>query len=143
MRETRLSGLERGGAGNRSPYPYLDLLPDASQISREEAFPAQKLANGFIRGLSFQVDLELFLRRQKPPLLAGGLLRSFRWIGVGHFFASIFDRRRGRPWFRSTYGLPPPWPPPPPCSVLIPRFEVTNSETAGLSDGPSDAKRES
>ena len=31
----------------------------------------------------------------------------------------------------SGHGLPPPCPPPQPCSVLFPRYEVTNSETAG------------
>src|SRR5664279_2228779 len=34
--------------------------------------------------------------------------------------------------FRSPFGLPTPCPPPQPCSVLIPGFEVTNSETAGF-----------
>jgi RHS repeat-associated protein len=63
-------------------------------------------------------------------------VRSFGWIGVGHFSASVFDRR-GRQWFRSPYGLPPPLPPPPPCSVLFPSFEVTNSETAGTTTSAS------
>lgn len=45
------------------------------------------------------------------------------------FFSGL--SRRGRRWFRSPFGLPSPAPPPQPCSVLIPGFEVTNSETAG------------
>ena len=68
-------------------------LPDAGQIGREEAFPAQQLADGFVAALSFQVDLELFLGRQIPSLLGGTLVGSFGWIGVGHYSASLCDRQ--------------------------------------------------
>src|SRR5664280_2947866 len=118
--------------------PFLDLLTDAGQIGRVEAFPAQEFANGLIAVLSFQVDLELLLGAQKPPLPFRALVRSFRWIGMGHFSVSFWTARE-RQWFRSPYGLPPPLPLPPPCSVIQTCFEVTNSETAGQNAGNDSA----
>jgi hypothetical protein len=43
--------------------------------------------------LSFQIDLELFLGRQKPTLLIGAFVESFRWIAIDHFSVSILDRQ--------------------------------------------------
>ena len=74
-----------------SPFP--DLLADAGQIRRVEAFPAQKFAHGFGAVLGFQINLELFLGGQIPPLLLGALVRSFGWIGMGHFSVSVLDRQ--------------------------------------------------
>jgi hypothetical protein len=34
--------------------PFLNLLTDAGQIGREEAFPAQEFAKGLVAALSFQ-----------------------------------------------------------------------------------------
>ena len=65
--------LRPGLALRRWSAPSLTLLPDPGQIGREKAFPAQELADGFVLGLRFQVDLELLLGGQKPPLLLGAL----------------------------------------------------------------------
>ena len=56
--------------------PFPDLLADAGQIGRVEAFPAQEFTNGFVAGLCFQINLELFLGGQIPPLLVGLLFAS-------------------------------------------------------------------
>src|SRR5664280_3271821 len=122
--------LRPGLALSRWRAPSLTCLTDAGQIGRVEAFPAQEFANGLIAVLSFQVDLELLLGAQRPPLPVRGVVRSCRWIGMGHFSVSCWTARE-RQWFRSPYGLPPPLPLPPPCSVIQTCFEVTNSETAG------------
>jgi hypothetical protein len=58
--------------------PFLDLLTDADQIGRVEAFSAQEFAHGFVASLSFQIDLELLLGGQKPSLLFGALVGSIR-----------------------------------------------------------------
>ena len=78
------SETHRGLGPQALDRPFPDLLADARQVGRVQAFPAQQLANGFIRGLSFEVDLELLLCRKKPSFLAGGLGLSCRWIGVFH-----------------------------------------------------------
>jgi len=59
------------------PLSFLDLLPDAGQVGREKAFPAQQFAVGFVAVLSFERDLELLLGRQKPSLLGGTLVARF------------------------------------------------------------------
>ena len=84
------SGFLPGLALRRWRAPSLTVLADAGQIGREEALPAQQLANGFVRRLCFQVDLEFFLCGEIPSFLDGGLLGSVGWNGVGHFFRFNF-----------------------------------------------------
>ena len=72
---------------------FLNLVADAGQIGREEAFSAQQLPYGFVTALRFQVDLELFLCGHKPPLFGDGLHGTFGWVGLGHFSVSFSDRR--------------------------------------------------
>ena len=54
--------------------PFLDVQTDPGQIGRVEALTAQDLTNGFADVLGFEIDLELFLSGQKPPLLDGGFV---------------------------------------------------------------------
>ena len=82
-----------GLAPSRWIAPSLTLLPDAGQISRVEAFPAQEFTNGFVAGLSFQINLELFLGGQIPPLLVGTLVGSIGLRAIIHVSISVLDRQ--------------------------------------------------
>jgi hypothetical protein len=73
--------------------PFLDLLTDAGQIGRVEAFAAQQLAHGFVAVLSLQIDLELFLGSQKPPLLLGTLVRFYGWVATHHVSVSVLSHQ--------------------------------------------------
>jgi hypothetical protein len=68
------STLRPGLAPSRSRGAFPDLLADAGQVGREHAFPAQDLAHRLFGTLGLQVNLELLLGAQIPPLLllAGG-----------------------------------------------------------------------
>src|ERR1035437_10352371 len=75
--------------------PFLNLLTDTGQIGRVEAFSAQELAHRFVVVLSFQVNLELLLGAQKPPLLGGALVRSFGCAATVYDSVSVL-RRQGQ-----------------------------------------------
>jgi hypothetical protein len=85
-------------------------MADAGQIGREEAFPAQQLANGFIAGLGLQVDLEFLLGAEEAALLVRARFWYVVWMVVGHVFGGGCDRLRqgdgsGRP--PSSFHHPP------------------------------------
>jgi hypothetical protein len=79
-------------APNRWSAPSLTLLADAGQIGRVEAFPAQEFTHGFVAGLSFQINLELFLGGQIPPLLVRALVRFYRGVAI-HVSVSVLSRQ--------------------------------------------------
>src|SRR5208337_4658640 len=72
---------------------FPDLLADAGQIGGVEAFPAQQFANGLGAGLGFQINLELLLGAQIPPLLSRGLAGGFGRVATAHDFVSILSRQ--------------------------------------------------
>jgi hypothetical protein len=71
---------------------FLNLLADAGQVGREEAFAAQERADRLGVTLGFQINLELFLGAQITPLLVGAVVRSIGDVAAVHVSISLLDR---------------------------------------------------
>jgi len=69
MREIRTSGLEGGGAGNRSPYPYLVVLRPAEQqdFAADDRVLLQAICQLWVRGLAKTHQLQT-LRQENAQL---------------------------------------------------------------------------
>jgi hypothetical protein len=88
-----LARLVPGFGAQPLERPFLDLLTDAGQIGRVEAFPAQEFAHGFVAALSFQINLELFLGGQIPPFFVRTLVRFCGWVATNHVSVSVLSHQ--------------------------------------------------